>query len=158
MPCVCGKGASLEVCCGRFHDGERPATAEELMRSRYAAFAVGRREYLEASHDPETFQGLRDVGPEPRWTRLEVVDCEEGGPGDQEGWVEFRAHYVVGKNPGMVHERSYFRRLKGGWVYTSGVTPKADPVRRSEPAVGRNEPCPCGSGRKYKQCCLGKQP
>ena len=28
----------------------------------------------------------------------------------------------------------------------------AEPVRRSEPKVGRNDPCPCGSGRKYKHC------
>jgi len=27
------------------------------------------------------------------------------------------------------------------------------PVRRSMPKVGRNEPCPCGSGKKYKNCC-----
>ena len=24
------------------------------------------------------------------------------------------------------------------------------------PAIGRNEPCPCGSGKKYKKCCLAK--
>jgi hypothetical protein len=29
-------------------------------------------------------------------------------------------------------------------------------VARTTPNVGRNEPCPCGSGRKYKQCCLDK--
>ena len=28
-----------------------------------------------------------------------------------------------------------------------------EPVRRSEPKVGRNDPCPCGSGKKYKKCC-----
>jgi len=28
--------------------------------------------------------------------------------------------------------------------------------RRSAPKIGRNDPCPCGSGRKYKQCCAGK--
>jgi preprotein translocase subunit SecA len=26
-------------------------------------------------------------------------------------------------------------------------------VRRTAPKVGRNDPCPCGSGKKYKQCC-----
>jgi len=161
MPCVCGRGATLEECCGRFlSGGEWPATAEELMRSRYAAYAVGNPEYLEASHDPETFQGPRDVGPGPRWTGLEILSSQEGGAADQEGWVEFRAHYTVGKrqDPGVLHERSYFRRLKGRWVYTSGVTPKAEPSRRSASRVGRNEPCPCGSGRKHKHCCLGPGP
>ena len=28
------------------------------------------------------------------------------------------------------------------------------PVQRTEPRVGRNDPCPCGSGKKYKKCCL----
>jgi preprotein translocase subunit SecA len=27
------------------------------------------------------------------------------------------------------------------------------PIKRDQPKVGRNEPCPCGSGKKYKQCC-----
>ncbi len=30
------------------------------------------------------------------------------------------------------------------------------PIHRDNPKVGRNEPCPCGSGRKYKRCCLDK--
>ncbi|MBE0565935.1 MAG: SEC-C domain-containing protein, partial [Krumholzibacteria bacterium] len=29
----------------------------------------------------------------------------------------------------------------------------ARPVQREEPKVGRNDPCPCGSGKKYKKCC-----
>ena len=29
-------------------------------------------------------------------------------------------------------------------------------IRRDKPKVGRNEPCPCGSGKKYKKCCIGK--
>ncbi|MFP4348683.1 MAG: preprotein translocase subunit SecA [Thermodesulfobacteriota bacterium] len=32
-------------------------------------------------------------------------------------------------------------------------SPKRKPVRRSEKKVGRNDPCPCGSGKKYKKCC-----
>ncbi len=34
-----------------------------------------------------------------------------------------------------------------------GPAPKAAPKRREEPRVGRNDPCPCGSGKKYKKCC-----
>ena len=34
--------------------------------------------------------------------------------------------------------------------------PAPAPVRRAAPKVGRNDPCPCGSGRKYKHCCLAK--
>ena len=37
----------------------------------------------------------------------------------------------------------------------AGAAPLTDsqPVRREGPKVGRNDPCPCGSGKKYKQCC-----
>ena len=39
----------------------------------------------------------------------------------------------------------------------SGDAPaKAGTYRREMPKVGRNDPCPCGSGKKYKKCCLGK--
>ena len=30
------------------------------------------------------------------------------------------------------------------------------PVENTEPMIGRNDPCPCGSGKKYKKCCLMK--
>ncbi|TAM83683.1 MAG: hypothetical protein EPN47_04920 [Acidobacteria bacterium] len=28
-----------------------------------------------------------------------------------------------------------------------------EPYRRSQPKIGRNQPCPCGSGKKFKKCC-----
>ena len=31
-----------------------------------------------------------------------------------------------------------------------------NPMKRKEPKIGRNEKCPCGSGKKYKKCCGGK--
>jgi len=31
---------------------------------------------------------------------------------------------------------------------------KPEPIKNRGPRVGRNDPCPCGSGRKYKQCCM----
>ncbi len=34
--------------------------------------------------------------------------------------------------------------------------PGPQPIRRDQPPVGRNDPCPCGSGRKFKKCCLNK--
>jgi uncharacterized protein YchJ len=36
---------------------------------------------------------------------------------------------------------------------TTSLPAPAVPVRRSEPKVGRNDPCPCGSGKKFKKCC-----
>lgn len=31
--------------------------------------------------------------------------------------------------------------------------PRQDPARRAEPKIGRNDPCRCGSGKKFKKCC-----
>lgn len=47
------------------------------------------------------------------------------------------------------------REIHAYWLERrSDAVPTTSPVRRSEPRVGRNEPCPCGSGKKYKKCCL----
>ncbi len=39
---------------------------------------------------------------------------------------------------------------------TTAPTLEKEPVKRNAPKVGRNDPCPCGSGKKFKQCCMGK--
>lgn len=47
------------------------------------------------------------------------------------------------------------RAIHAYWLARRGTNaPVARPMRRSEPRVGRNDPCPCGSGKKYKKCCL----
>lgn len=38
-------------------------------------------------------------------------------------------------------------------MFTAETPGKAAPVHREEPKVGRNDPCPCGSGKKFKKCC-----
>ncbi len=42
---------------------------------------------------------------------------------------------------------------RGGDLVEEAIESVATPVRREAPKVGRNEPCPCGSGKKFKQCC-----
>jgi len=47
------------------------------------------------------------------------------------------------------------REIHAYWLMRrSENTASSQPVRHSEPRVGRNDPCPCGSGKKYKKCCL----
>ena len=47
------------------------------------------------------------------------------------------------------------REIHAWWLKRrSENAPPVKPVLRSEPRVGRNDPCPCGSGKKYKKCCL----
>ena len=119
--CPCGRGPRYGRCCGRLHRGEAEAlTAEDLMRSRYSAFVVGDVAYLERSWHPSTRPADVRVVPGQRWTGLDVVATDAGGPLDAEGVVEFVAHFERGGRADALHERSSFTRLDGRWVYLSG--------------------------------------
>ena len=159
MACVCGKGESLETCCGPYLKGEkRPETAEALMRSRYAAYALGNVDYILKTHDPNTAKDVDRNSTEvwsksSTWLGLEILKTEGGEPKDEAGTVEFVARYKL-KGVTVNHrERASFRKHEGHWVFVDGQDITAPPVRRQGPAVGRNDPCPCGSGKKYKKCC-----
>ncbi|MET1006224.1 MAG: YchJ family metal-binding protein [Propionibacteriaceae bacterium] len=117
-PCPCGSGTPYESCCGPLHDNRvQASTAEQLMRSRYSAYAVGRLDHVFRTWHPRTRPD--DVQPVAGlvWTGLTIDDTEGGQPGDDEGVVEFRAAYRDASGPGVQHERSRFRRRAGRWVY-----------------------------------------
>lgn len=120
--CPCGLPQPYEACCGRFHDGrDVPATAEQLMRSRYSAFAVGDESYLLDTWHPDTRPtGIR---PDPRqqWVRLEVLRTSGGGLFDAEGTVAFRATSRIGTRDVVVVEDSRFTRSDGRWSYVGPV-------------------------------------
>ncbi|WP_233617518.1 YchJ family protein [Actinomadura sp. WAC 06369] len=119
--CACGSGIGYRRCCGRFHRGEAAAaTAEELMRSRYSAFAEHDADYLLRTWHPATRPGGIDFDPGTRWTGLEIVRTEAGGPADARGVVEFRARYASGGEAGEMHEVSRFVRDGDAWVYVRG--------------------------------------
>jgi SEC-C motif domain protein len=92
------------------------------MRSRYSAFAVGDPAYLQATWHPDTRPRRLDVDPGVRWTGLDVLGTTRGALFDQDGVVEFRAHYVAAAGPGAQHERSRFARRDGRWFYVDGVS------------------------------------
>ncbi|HTI19867.1 MAG TPA: YchJ family metal-binding protein [Kutzneria sp.] len=116
MTCPCGLNAVYDDCCGRFHRGGTAPTAELLMRSRYAAFAVGDSKYLLRTWHSTT-KPRRLTLDDTEWTGLTIVDRDKGGLFDKEGVVEFDASYVGG----VLHERSRFVREDGKWVYLDAV-------------------------------------
>ncbi|WP_037607276.1 YchJ family protein [Streptacidiphilus rugosus] len=119
--CPCGQPRPYPECCGPLHAGTaQAATAEQLMRSRFAAFAKHDEAYLLRSWAPETRPVRIDLDPGLRWERLEILGGTEGGPFHTEGTVEFRAHYREGRASGSLHENSRFRREAGAWVYVDG--------------------------------------
>jgi len=157
--CPCGRGPVLADCCGPYIKGtKRPATAEDLMRSRYSAYVVQDVDYVINTHSPETVDsvdrdGAQSWSQEAEWKGLEIISTEKGQAGDDEGTVEFVARYVLEGELHTHHERSRFQRLDGVWHYVDGEMIKPAPIIRSSPKVGRNDPCPCNSGKKYKKCC-----
>ncbi len=119
--CPCPSGLPYAECCGPLHDGTRAAaTAEQLMRSRYSAFAVGDAAYLLRTWHASTRPGALDLDPGTTWLRLDVLAAAAGGVFDREGTVEFRAHYRDEAGRGSLHEHSRFVRETDGWRYVDG--------------------------------------
>lgn len=155
--CPCGSGSSFETCCGPYIAGAPAPTPEALMRSRYTAFVRGAFDYTERTHAAEARGEFDRSLAESRhetlqWAGLKILETVGGGLGDDTGIVEFAAHYTSDGGTGVHHERSSFRREGDRWLYVDGViNPKSLPRRILK--AGRNAPCPCGSGKKFKKCC-----
>ena len=121
--CPCGLGGGYADCCGRFHGGAAHApTAELLMRSRFAAFAVQEEAYLLRTWHVTTRPPQVGFDPNQRWTRLEILATTGGSAFHTEGTVRFRAHYDQRGRAGVQEEDSTFARDdQGRWVYVDGV-------------------------------------
>jgi SEC-C motif domain protein len=154
LPCLCGSGIEYGQCCGQFHSGEKLAdTAEALMRSRFTAYAMNNTDYILATWQTQVQQEKLNFGEENiAWQRLEIIDTKKGGLNDTKGIVEFKAFYQNNGEDYLLHEISRFAKSNGRWFYIDGVVKKVGKVVRQE-NQGKNAPCPCGSGKKYKRCC-----
>ena len=127
---------------------EAADSAEALMRARYSAHVLGEIDFIMETVHPKLRSGhsaadIRAWAEQTSWLKLEVLECLKGTVKDNKGIVEFKAYFLSELKQSVHHERSNFERLDNKWYYVDGVTPK----------VGRNHPCTCGSGKKYKKCC-----
>jgi SEC-C motif-containing protein len=158
QPCPCGSGQTFAQCCDPILTQQRPAaSAEELMRSRFTAhvahdYAHLHRSYLKSSREP--YVPEEDAGGR-NWTRL-VIHSHEPGARPDTAFVDFTAYYREGDAEHSFPEKAEFQRIDGAWFYTRPVRQGPAPIKSAQAKVGRNDPCPCGSGKKYKQCCLKK--
>lgn len=150
-----------EKCCGPLIERKKPApTAESLMRSRYTAYVVKNIDYIDATQitlDGETFdkEEAQKWAESADWLGIEILKTQKGEQEDNTGVVEFVAHYKD-KNSGTElrhHETSLFQKKDGEWSFREGHIHGGQPVKRLEPKIGRNDPCSCGSGKKFKKCC-----
>lgn len=157
IKCPCGSGQTFEECCGALIAGQPAPTAEALMRSRYSAFVLGKLDYIQKTCAGEaalTFDRaeLRRSLPRTEWLGLDIQEVEDGQEGDTGGFVRFTVSFRQGGRLFTQAERSEFRRVGREWRYCKGefdVESRPEAVAK----IGRNDPCPCGSGKKYKKCC-----
>ncbi|KFC11737.1 YchJ family protein [Trabulsiella guamensis ATCC 49490] len=117
------------------------------MRSRYTAFVMKDADYLlktwHSSCQAALFRGDIERGfADTEWLGLTVFATEQGRH-ENESFVSFVARFREHNKTGAIIERSRFLKENGQWYYIDGT----------RPLIGRNDPCPCGSGKKFKKCC-----
>jgi SEC-C motif-containing protein len=146
--CICGNERSYSECCGAIIEAKRSAsTPEELMRSRYSAYVRANAEYLLAStvkenRYPGDIELIKEFSTSVEWLKLGVLNAVNDT-------VEFKAYYKDKESIQVLHEKSNFVKEDGVWRYKDGELYKTK--------VERNESCPCGSGKKFKKCCMTKE-
>ena len=144
--CPCGSGIALDDCCGKWHQGQPAPSAERLMRSRYSAYTLGLIDYLVATTLPAQQAALdrdsmRAWSLGSTWLGLEVEGSELL---NTHAFVTFTARWHDGDGEHRHRERSAFVQQAGRWYFIDPTVPLK---------AGRNDPCPCGSGQKFKKCC-----
>ena len=124
-----------------------PDHAEQLMRSRYSAYALRQTDYLLQTWQREFRPAGLTFDDSVKWIGLRIVSSRESG---DSGRIEFEARLLARGWVDALHEMSHFVREQGLWLYTRG---EIMPASFAAFKPGRNEPCPCGSGKKFKRCC-----
>lgn len=127
MNCPCCSEKKFADCCQPFIEGTaKPQTAEELMRSRYSAYATCAVDYLWRSTHPSTRkfyqpEDLESWAKSNEWQRLEIVSKIAGEAKDIQGTVEFKAYFSdTNRKPQIHHELSNFRKELGKWFFVDG--------------------------------------
>lgn len=156
--CPCGSTRTFGECCEPIITGAASApTAEALMRARYSAYTMAHIDFIEntihsSARTDFDRESARKWAEQSQWHGLEILNVTGGKEEDAEGTVEFIATYSQNDEKVEHHEIAAFRKDSGAWAFVDGrITHR--PFRRDQPKIGRNDPCSCGSGKKYKKCC-----
>ncbi len=123
QPCNCGSKKTHELCCELIINGESPAeTAEQLMRSRFTAFARRNADYLLQTWHSDTRPATLDLTQSSeQWHRLIINHCQAGGANDDTGQVSFVAIYKLQGKAHRMEELSEFSREQGKWRYLGAI-------------------------------------
>ncbi len=156
--CPCGSGAAFSDCCAPFIDGgEKVETAEQLIRARYTAHTLANMAFILKSHHPGSRTEIDEAATakwarESEWLGLNIIDIDTSE--DTITRIEFTARYRdADKQRHTHHEVGVFEKYHGQWYFKDAEVPEIKQFRRDVPKLGRNDPCGCGSGKKFKKCC-----
>jgi len=131
-----------------------PKSPQKLLEARYQAYQDGDVDYiLESIHPKKRDQHQRDSvaawAKSAKFLALNIESVQEDG---DQAWIDFSVQYEQDGNVTDHVEKAEFQRADDRWYYFDSTYPKGQTIRREAPKVGRNDPCPCGSGKKYKKC------
>lgn len=153
--CPCGSQNKYQLCCGVFiENNQPPQTPEQLMRSRYTAYTLAKIDYIKQTmkgkplitfNESEAKEWAQGVS----WMGLNVIQTYMENPG--KGFVEFIASFLDKNQLKTIHELSEFQKEDSTWFYVDGME-KQLPNKQNKQKIGRNSLCPCGSGKKFKNC------
>lgn len=158
--CPCNSQKEYLDCCAPFIERRQDApTAIALMRSRYTAHVKADIDYIidtvhpdhRAKSDRKTIESW---AKEAVWVRLEIISAEKGLAKDHIGRIVFKAHYKYNNLLRTHAENSLFKKEQGKWYFVEGTEAKVATTKTAK--YGRNAPCYCGSGKKFKKCCAKK--
>lgn len=129
-------------CCQPYHNGKAASNSEALMRSRYSAFFLGLTGYVKKSWHPSTRPHDLALEPDANWLKLDIISSAKKQ-------VHFQAFFKNDDGSfSVLDETSDFVFENNNWLYVEGDTD----IRAFKPQ--RNALCLCGSGKKYKACCM----
>lgn len=184
QPCFCGSNCNFTACCQPYIDKVKPVeTAEQLMRSRFSAYALGNAQYIydtyaKSSRAAQSVEDINDWSRSCIWLALNIYPVANNPIKTTEQFVEFSVFYITNNILYELQENSRFilednidihenviknieltstTPLKQ-WRYIDG-----DIIAHNKLAnIKRNRLCPCNhypstwkieKGKKFKQCC-----
>jgi SEC-C motif-containing protein len=151
MQCYCGSGQLFDDCCQPLLSGlQKAQSCEQLMRSRYSAFCHAQADYLQQSclpglREQQSPAALQPFLEQTHFTELQILNASQADA--EHGFVVFKVYFIQANQLHSFQEHSLFERIAGQWYYASGQLIDF-PSRK----LSRNDPCPCGSGQKFKSC------
>ncbi|MBC7387032.1 MAG: SEC-C domain-containing protein [Cryobacterium sp.] len=156
--CPCLSGKPYANCCEPILNGKsKPVTAEDLLRARYSAFVVGNIDFILSSHHSKTRgevnrEEITNWSKDSKWEGLVILQKEAGEATDSTGTIVFHAKYVFDGELQNHYEKATFEKENGDWKFLDAQGLQNGPYVRAEPKLGRNDPCHCGNGKKFKKC------